>query len=215
MPRPADVEKAFQVENRYLPESVSVLTKYLDHQLAAGEYDLEANLAILKLMLIHPETSDAAVIRKVLIKTLTHAPAGDFSLCMFQIPERLHKSDELKRIIDLANLLEMAKFHQFWREADTIPDLDTNKGWREAIREFIVEVVTLTYQSIELKDFAELLNLKGKEAEAKKIVQQQGLELQGEQILIKQNLEEVNSPETTMPQQLTLDQLKKVLVAVR
>merc|ERR1719478_2017142 len=138
MPRPAEVEAAFAVDKRYSPASVPTLAKYVDTQLKTGEYDLEVNLAVLKLMLIHPETSDAAIIRKILMKALLSVPSSDFQLCMYQIPERLWKSDDLKRIIDLANLLDLAKC----------------KGWREAIRTFIVDVVVLTYQSIELKDFA-------------------------------------------------------------
>merc|ERR1712093_908557 len=159
--------------------------------------------AILKLMLIHPETSDAAVIRKVLMKALLSAPNGDFQLCMYQIPDRLHKSEELKRLVDLAHLLEMAKFQQFWRDAEQFSDLNVMKGWREKIRAFIVDVVTLTYQSIDMKDFCELVNLKGKDAEAKKIVQEQGLEMQGDTILIKQ--EEAPAENAAAPQQLTLD----------
>jgi hypothetical protein len=214
MPRPAEVEAAFQVDKRYSPASVPTLAKYVDTQLATGEYDLEVNLAVLKLMLIHPETSDAAIIRKILMKALLSVPSSDFQLCMYQIPERLWKSDDLKRIIDLANLLDMAKFQQFWREAATVSDLDSCKNWREAIRTFIVDVVILTYQSIELKDFAELLDLKGKEDEAKKLIPKDKVDLQGDTLMIKHE-EEAAAVEAAPPQQLTLDQLKKVLVSVR
>jgi translation initiation factor 3 subunit K len=213
MQRPAEVEAAFKVDKRYSVESLPVLVKHLDSQLKSGSYDLEANLAILKLMLIHPTSSDAAVIRKVLMKAVLFAPNGDFQLCMYQIPDRLHKTDELKRLVDLAHLLEMAKFQQFWREAEAFTDLNAVSGWREKIRAFIVDVVALTYQSIDMKDFCELLNLKGKEADAKKLVKEHGLELKGETILIKQ--EEAAPVESAQPQQLTLDQLKKVLVSVR
>ena len=55
----------------------------------------EVNLAVLKLMLIHPETSDAAIIRKILMKALLSVPSSDFQLCMYQIPERLVPPREL------------------------------------------------------------------------------------------------------------------------
>merc|ERR1712118_229766 len=130
-------------------------------------------------------------------------PANEFSLCMFQIPERLHKTDELRKVVELAHLLEMTKFNQFWREA---------KNWRGKIRDFIAEVVTLTYQSIDMSDFAELTNLKGKEADARKLVQSKVLFLEGDKVIIQQP---EAAADDSQPVQLTADQLKKVLVSVR
>merc|ERR1712118_360038 len=163
--RPAKVEEAFTVDKRYERGSLDIFKAYVDKQLQDGESDLEINLATLKLMLIYPELIDAGVIRKVLILAVSAYPANEFSLCMFQIPERLHKNDELRKVVELAHLLEMTKFQQFWREAESSKELDECKNWRGKIRDFITEVVTLTYQSIDLGDFADLTNLKGKEAD--------------------------------------------------
>merc|ERR1719353_810037 len=175
MGRPAKVNEAFTVEKRYERASLEIFKAYVDTQLQDGESDLEINLATLKLMLIYPELIDVSVIRKVLILSVSAYPANEFSLCMFQIPERLHKTDELRKVVELAHLLEMTKFNQFWREAESSGELDECKNWRGKIRDFITEVVTLTYQSIDLSDFCELTNLKGKEADARKLVQSKGL----------------------------------------
>merc|ERR1719453_2813806 len=163
-------------------------------------------------MLIYPELIDVGVIRKVLILSVISYPSNEFSLCMFQIPERLHKTDELRKVVELAHLLEMTKFNQFWREAESSSELDACKNWREKIRDFITEVVTLTYQSIELADFAELTNLKGKETEARKLLQSKGLEISGDKVIIQQP---ELAADDAQPVQLTSDQLKKVLVSVR
>lgn len=191
----------------------------MDKQLQDGESDLEINLATLKLMTtIYPELIDVSVIRKVLILSVSAYPANEFSLCMFQIPERLHKTDELRKVVELAHLLEMTKFNQFWREAESAnneaerPILDECKNWRGKIRDFIAEVVTLTYQSIDMSDFAELTNLKGKEADARKLVQSKGLILEGDKVIIQQP---EAAADDSQPVQLTADQLKKVLVSVR
>merc|ERR1719261_533636 len=161
-------------------------------------------------MLIYPELIDVSVIRKVLILAVSAYPANEFSLCMFQIPERLHKTDELRKVVELAHLLEMTKFNQFWRESS--PILDECKNWRGKIRDFIAEVVSLTYQSIDMSDFAELTNLKGKEADARKLVQSKGLFLEGDKVIIQQP---EAAADDSQPVQLTADQLTKVLVSVR
>merc|ERR1711937_540823 len=174
-------------------------------QLQDGESDLEINLATLKLMTtIYPELIDVGVIRKVLILAVIAYPANEFSLCMFQIPERLHKTDELRKVIELAQLLEMTKFNQFWREAESSAELDECKNWRGKIRDFITEVVMLTYQSIDLSDFAELTNLKGKEAEARKLFEGKGLSMSGDKVIIQQpDL----AADDSQPVQLTTEQL--------
>merc|ERR1719327_1467290 len=212
MGRPAKVEEAFTVDKRYERGSLDVFKAYVDTQLQDGESDLEINLATLKLMLFYPELMDVAVIRKVLILSVSAYPANEFSLCMFQIPERLHKTDELRKVVELAQLLEMTKFNQFWQEAEKTLELDACKNWRGKIRDFITEVVTLTYQSIDLSDFAELTNLKGKEADARKLVQSKGLFLEGDKVIIQQP---EAAADDSQPVQLTADQLKKVLVSVR
>merc|ERR1712224_887385 len=159
---------------------------YVDKQLQDGESDQEINLATLKLMLIYPELIDVGLIRKVLILSVSAYPTNEFSLCMFQIPERLHKTDELRKVVELAHLLEMTKFNQFWQEAEKSSELDACKNWRGKIRNFITEVVTLTSQSIDLGDFADLTNLKGKEADAQKLLQSKGLSLSGDKVIIQQ-----------------------------
>merc|ERR1711937_319928 len=127
-------------------------------------------------------------------------------------------TDELRKVVELAHLLEMTKFNQFWREAESCansaeaPILEECKNWRGKTRDFITEVVTLTYQSIDLGDFAELTNLKGKEADARKLLQSKGLTMNGDKVIIQQP--DVVADDS-QPVQLTQEQLKKVLVSVR
>jgi hypothetical protein len=215
MQRLPEVETAFSPENRYTAESLPIFAKHVDAQLKAGESDLEVNLSILKIMSIHTGLEDATLIRKVLLLAISAYPQNDFSLCMFQIPERLHTGDKLKRVIDIAHLLELTKFSLFWREAESSKELDECTNWRGKIRGFITEVVMLTYNKIELADFAELVNLKDDKKAARKLVEARGLSIEGsdegDTILINQ-LEPV---EDAKPMQLTFNQLKDVLVCMR
>merc|ERR1712151_634851 len=103
--------------------------------LRSGEYDLDANLAILKLYLLYPEETDVEVIERILLKALMAFPDTDFSLCMYQVPEKYHK--ELKDIMALAQQLEMAKFSKFWKDAETYDRLKEASKWQEKIQSFI------------------------------------------------------------------------------
>merc|ERR1740117_2007694 len=51
-----------------------------------------------------PEEMSPEVIENVLLKALMAFPATDFSLCMYQIPEKYRKSS--KEVIQLAQWLE-------------------------------------------------------------------------------------------------------------
>jgi hypothetical protein len=211
MQRPPEVEAAFAAEKRYDAASLPVFAKHIDAQLKAGKSDLEVNLSALKLMSIHPESVDTQLYRKILILAICAYPQNDFSLCTFQIPERLQTSDELKRIVEIAHLLELTKFSQFWRDAESSGELNECAGWRDKIRSFITEVVMMTYNKIDLSDFVELVNLKDDKAAARKLVEQHGLTFEGDiiQISVLEAVEEVK------PTQLTFNQLKEVLVCMR
>merc|ERR1712118_343441 len=74
------------------------------------------NLCLLKLYLLYPEETKVPMLEAVLLKSVMNFPGTDFSLCMYQIPQRYH--EQLKEPMSLAQRLEMAKFKQFWKEAE-------------------------------------------------------------------------------------------------
>jgi len=154
---------------RYDVDILPQLEAYLEEQLDKATYDLEANLAILKLYLLNPSEAKVKVYEGILVKALLAFPATDFSLCMYQIPEKYHA--QLKDPVKLSQLLEMAKFKAFWKAAEEqvtaakeaegseAVGLSRAKKWQDAIRDFVCSVVTSTYRSIRGDQLAELLNL--------------------------------------------------------
>ena len=70
-------------------------------------------------------------------------PGTDFSLCMYQIPEKYHK--DLKEIMALAQQLEMAKFSKFWKDAESYDKLKQASGWQAKVQSFIAGVISNTY----------------------------------------------------------------------
>lgn len=143
---------------RYNPEHLSTLEKYVEVQCAENVYDLEANLAVLKLYQFH-QNYNMKITSQILLKALTNFPHTDFILCKCLLSKDLCKDDSISQIIYLADLLESCEFTQFWNRMHNIPDLFLNiEGFSDSIRKFVCHVVGITFQTIEKKLLSELLD---------------------------------------------------------
>eukprot|EP00927_Polykrikos_kofoidii_P043152 TRINITY_DN3720_c0_g4_i1.p1 TRINITY_DN3720_c0_g4~~TRINITY_DN3720_c0_g4_i1.p1 ORF type:complete len:221 (+),score=37.75 TRINITY_DN3720_c0_g4_i1:61-723(+) len=155
------IKKLLQGTGRYDINILPDLQAHLDEQLKTGSYDVEANLALLKLFLLHPTELDkearVEIMERVLLKALMAFPAADFSLCMYQIPMTYHS--QLKEVLHLAQWLELAKFTKFWKDAENAESLKQAVGWQTSVRNFIAGVISATYRSVKIDQLAELLNL--------------------------------------------------------
>lgn len=143
---------------RYNPEHLSTLEKYVEVQCAENVYDLEANLAVLKLYQFH-QNYNMTITSQILLKALTNFPHTDFILCKCLLSKDLCKENPIDQIIYLADLLESCEFTQFWSRMHTIPDLFLNiEGFNDSIRKFVCHVVGITFQTIDKKLLSELLD---------------------------------------------------------
>lgn len=164
---PPAIEILLAGGGRYDVDILPQLEAHLEEQLEKATYDLDANLAILKLYLLYPVHAKVRVYEGILVKALCAFPATDFALAMYQIPEKHHA--QLKDPIKLSQHLEMAKFKLFWKtaeeqvsaakEAEVPEGISRAKKWQDAIRLFVCGVVSSTYRSIRCDQLAELLNL--------------------------------------------------------
>ena len=66
---------------RYNPENIHTLERYVELQARDNGYDLEANLALLKLYQFNPGTYQSNIACQILMKALTNLPHTDFVLC--------------------------------------------------------------------------------------------------------------------------------------
>jgi translation initiation factor 3 subunit K len=160
----AKIEQLLSDCGRYDANILPDLQEHLDRQLQGDMYDLDANLALLKLYLLYPEEANVDVIERVLLKALMAFPATDFHLCMYQIPEKYHS--QLKEVIQLAQWLEMAKFTKFWKDSENCKALEQAVGWQKAVQNFIAGVISSTYRSIKGDQLVELLNMEASGLEA-------------------------------------------------
>merc|ERR1719419_342846 len=94
----ANVGKLLRGIDRYNPENLATLERYVEMQARENSYDLEANLAVLKLYQFNPAYFQTQVTSQVLLKALTNLPHTDFTLCKCMIDqthqeERPHQTD--------------------------------------------------------------------------------------------------------------------------
>ncbi|NXW71436.1 EIF3K factor, partial [Hirundo rustica] len=89
----ANVGKLLRGIDRYNPENLATLERYVETQAKENAYDLEANLAVLKLYQFNPAFFQTGVTAQILLKALTNLPHTDFTLCKCMIDQAHIKSD--------------------------------------------------------------------------------------------------------------------------
>ncbi|CAD6581754.1 MAG: hypothetical protein TREMPRED_003078 [Tremellales sp. Tagirdzhanova-0007] len=121
--------------DRYNPTNLSEMEDYLSAQLRAGEHDLLANLAILKLYQFNPQLSNPDVIVNILLKSLSATVHGpDFNLCLSLLREPINilhdiDSDDQSFVImvpfiqKLHELIRTCQFTTFWKEFNSSTDV--------------------------------------------------------------------------------------------
>ena len=74
--------------SRYNPENLATLEKYVQVQSQENAYDLEANLAVLKLYQFNQQYN-SDITTQILLKALTNLPHTDFALCKCLLNEQM------------------------------------------------------------------------------------------------------------------------------
>ncbi|XP_059162835.1 eukaryotic translation initiation factor 3 subunit K-like [Physella acuta] len=144
--------------DRYNPENLQTLERYVDMQANENTYDLEANLAILKLYQFNPHMYQAGVTAIILLKALTNLPHSDFILCKCLIETGRLLEEPVAKVLKLATFLETANFQEFWATLEYDPSLLIGiVGFEDSIRKFVCHVVASTYQTIRKDKLRQLL----------------------------------------------------------
>ncbi|CAJ0957698.1 unnamed protein product [Ranitomeya imitator] len=181
----ANVGKLLRGIDRYNPENLATLERYVETQAKENAYDLEANLAVLKLYQFNPAFFQTTVTTQILLKALTNLPHTDFTLCKSRrasnqtdpvsggsardlpLPGILGKCPpsykslvrcECLRVYlssDAFFFLSVASPQQALDE--NLDLLDGIAGFEDSVRKFICHVVGITYQHIDRWLLAEML----------------------------------------------------------
>uniref|UniRef100_A0A674NT21 Eukaryotic translation initiation factor 3 subunit K n=1 Tax=Takifugu rubripes TaxID=31033 RepID=A0A674NT21_TAKRU len=151
----ANVGELLRGIDRYNPENLATLERYVETQAKENAYDLEANLAVLKLYQFNPAYFQTAVTSQILLKALTNLPHTDFTLCKCMIDQTHQEERPIRQILYLGNLLETCtNTHTFVENRELI---DGITGFEDSVRKFICHVVGITYQTIGRRLLGEML----------------------------------------------------------
>lgn len=135
--------------HRYNKEHLPTLENHVRDQAKNNKYDLEANLAVLKLYQFNPQMSNLEITYLILLKALTSFPHTDFTLCKCLLLPAQMNDDTVNEIISLADILEKCDFELFWSKLLSTPDLVVNvNGFFDSIRKYVCHVVGITFQTI-------------------------------------------------------------------
>ncbi|ERN00659.1 hypothetical protein AMTRI_Chr13g84070 [Amborella trichopoda] len=158
---PYTVEQLIAV-NPYNPDILPDLEAYIHEQVSSQTYNLDANLCLLRLYQFEPGRMNIQIVARILVKALMAMPAPDFSLCLFLIPERVQMEEQFKTLIVLSHYLETARFRQFWDEAAKNRSIvEVVPGFEQAIQEYAIHALSLTYQKVPRPVLAEAINIEG------------------------------------------------------
>ncbi|EIE76053.1 hypothetical protein G6F46_007554 [Rhizopus delemar] len=157
--RPENIARVINGVERYNPENLETLEGYLNQQCENGQYDCEANLAILKLYQFNPQLAKESVIVKILVKALTVIPAPDFSLCLYLLTEQNH-FESIEKLTELQQHLEQARYTKFW-QSDLVPWTSVIPNFEIEIRKVIARIIAMSYQTVSISALSGYLGLSG------------------------------------------------------
>ncbi|CAO3670324.1 unnamed protein product [Rhizopus stolonifer] len=189
--RPENIAKVIDGVERYNSDNVQVLENYLNEN---GQYDSEANLAILKLYQFNPSLAKEPVIVKILVQSLITIPAPDFSLCLYLLSDYANL-ESISKLTRLQQLLEQAPCR-------VVPNFENE------MRKVIARVVAMSYQTLTASTLVGYLGLK--EDEFEKFCVNQGWEKRGDLVQIPSNKD--NEAKTVViGENIRFEQLTKVI----
>ena len=144
---------------RYNPENIATLERYVDMQAKEHGYDLEANLALLKLYQFNPQCFNLPVVVRIFLKALTALPKSDFVVCKCLLAQENLNEPVMVKIQELAGLLETCQFKAFWDRVHTMSEVRAVAGFEDSVRKYVCHVISITYQNIQEETLCELLGL--------------------------------------------------------
>ncbi len=157
----ANLEASLKGIERYNPNNIPTLEHYVDVQVDENGYDLEANLALLKLYQFNPNMLNMDYVYKVLLKSLANLPHSDFLLCKSLLSLEILDDATVKNIQNMANMLETCSFKEFWEKSRSDFGKLTRAvaGFEDSMRKFVCHVISTTYQRIPVDRLCEFLGL--------------------------------------------------------
>jgi len=202
--------------SRYDAAILPQLETYVDAQCASQSYDLDANLACLKLYQFHPELLKVPTVAKILVKALMNLPHTDYLACTYLLPERVLDEEPISTIAAVAELLETCSFRAFWEALAPLRAdlLDATPGFDASMRTFMLRTFEITYQSVPIDHLRASLGLSS-DAEVTKLAGSKGWSVSDGLIKIALNDDNTAKPKRVdASEAMSLPQMTKILACV-
>jgi len=207
------VARMLQELDRYNPDNLPFLENFVDLQCRANFYDLEANLAVLKLYQFNPSAVKLQIVAQILLKALTNLPHSDFVLCKCLIDLSHHGDRTIDTIMKLHSDLETCELQRVWSTLSSeLREADAVVGFEDAIRTYIGVVVNMTYQRIDKRMLCEFLNVKDKDL--KTWMDRFGWKAQGVNDIFIQNHEESIKTKSIL-EHITFETVEDIMINCR
>eukprot|EP01111_Echinosteliopsis_oligospora_P013866 TRINITY_DN508_c0_g1_i3.p2 TRINITY_DN508_c0_g1~~TRINITY_DN508_c0_g1_i3.p2 ORF type:complete len:223 (-),score=65.20 TRINITY_DN508_c0_g1_i3:37-705(-) len=206
--------------NRYNPDILGELEKYVQYQVDNKTYDFEANQAILKLYQFHPSKVNKKIVATILLKSLMTLPSTNFLLNSYLVSEKVRattadQQHQIEHIFTMANLLETARFSEFWEECGKNRSYVTSlvPYFEDSIRTFVMGLVGITYQTISKKQLSQAINIQDQQ-QLSSVISAQGWKESGDFVAIPPSDDNAHSKSKKGRETFSLDQMAKLLNSV-
>jgi translation initiation factor 3 subunit K len=202
-------------KQRYDAAILPQLEAYVDAQCSGEGYDLDANLAVLKLYQFHPEQLKVPTVAKILVKALMNLPSTDYLACTYLLPERVLDEEPISTIAAVAAKLESCSFREVWAVITPMRSvLSDIPGFDAAIRKFMLGTVEITYQSVPVGHLRASLGLEADD-ELQRLIKARGWTVSGDLVKIPSNDDNTAKPKRVdAGDAMRLDQMSKILGCV-
>ncbi|KAG5356008.1 Eukaryotic translation initiation factor 3 subunit K [Yarrowia sp. B02] len=219
--RPAEISAILSSLDRYNPEKIAILQEYATTQCADQHSDIEANLALLKLLQFQqqPNPNKEDIICNILSMALANFLTSDFTTALHVLPSYVLDSpaadtlaESVQKLFHLYTLLDGCRFPEFWavyERDDAHADITADVAdFENLVRMSITRAVDISSQAIHKDVFRSWLNLS--DNKFADYVQELGWKVEGETVEVPANKENEAKPATSN-ESIKIEQISRLL----
>eukprot|EP00616_Rhizochromulina_sp_CCMP1243_P010161 CAMPEP_0118973920 /NCGR_PEP_ID=MMETSP1173-20130426/10976_1 /TAXON_ID=1034831 /ORGANISM="Rhizochromulina marina cf, Strain CCMP1243" /LENGTH=221 /DNA_ID=CAMNT_0006923617 /DNA_START=18 /DNA_END=683 /DNA_ORIENTATION=- len=198
--------------NEYDQDAIELLESYVAEQVEQNTYDFVANKALLKLYQFFPARTNEHMVALILTKALMALPSTDMTLLLYLVPDTVRAKEPILTLVRCHEHLETGKFVEFWEVANLGGNelLDAIHGFDEAMRQYMISVLCMTFQSLESEVFMDLVALPDEHLAEYVGTKSDVMRLEGKQVIFVENPQNQPQPKT-FKENISFDHLAPVM----
>lgn len=221
--RPENINAILEGLGRYNVQNLELFHNYVATQCKEGTFDIEANLALLKLYQFNTEIPrDEETVINILVKGVVRFWSSDFMLALHLLPAYVGEvvkstgskkegakneeeadryldsfAENVNKLLNLFKLLDASKFGEFWtlfESDDSYADLVADVAdFETALRKSISQTVEISARRVPVSVLEEWVNLSGNKFQ-EWVTKTIGWTIEGTSVVIPANKENEAKP---------------------